>query len=142
VALGGDPGGAIFGLITAWEGDPEEQPAELNTWMWNELLANDADTLTAFYEKVFGYTSEPGANDYRILKQGDRELAGVAPVPVDLQTSLWLSYIRVADLTGTVSRVTAAGGKILYPMESGRDINQVAILEDTAGAIFGVQQWP
>ncbi len=146
VALAGDPWGAYFGLISTWEGDPEEKEPEVYGWMWNELLFAEPDTMSGFYEKVFNYNREDhltdGAYDYTVLKSGANERAGISGLPNKNYAPMWVSFIRVEDLNTVIDQAQRIGGRILYRPAENSGIRSAAIIADPTGAVFGIQEWP
>ncbi len=58
------------------------------------------------------------------------ENAGLPPV--------WLMYIRVADLDASVAVCIASGGKILASPRSMGVYGWLVVIQDPAGAVFGL----
>lgn len=143
VAVYADPEGALIGAIHSATGDPEDYLGEIGEWVWIELWVDDAAKVTDFYRAAFGYAVEPVADaptEAFRLKSGDRARAGVTQKrPGSKLPSVWLPYVRVADVAATVTKAAAAGGRVLIqPRPYGGAT--VALIVDPSGAPFAVVQ--
>lgn len=143
VALYVDLEGALIGAIRSATGDPEDFLGEVGEWVWIELWADDATRATDFYKAAFGYEAEPVLEASRTafrLKSGERQRAGITQKPADTKApSVWLPYVRVADVAATVAKATAAGGRVVVePRAYGGAM--AAIIVDPTGAPFAVAQ--
>jgi predicted enzyme related to lactoylglutathione lyase len=143
VVTGSD--GALFAMVTARDGDPDEIEPETNGWLWNELWTDDIEKSTGFYQSVFGLTAddrEVEDVDYRLLQSGDTPRAGILPQPFEGRHPVWVNYIRVDDPTAITSRVEELGGQVLLDTEA-RDIGgKVAFIAGPSGAGVALQTWP
>ena len=143
VAVYADPEGALIGAIRSATGDPEDFLGGIGEWVWIELWADDAAKATAFYKAAFGYDVEPVADapsEAFRLKSGDRARAGVTQKRAGSKVpSVWLPYVRVADVAATVAKAAAAGGRVVIEPRpySGA---LVAMIVDPSGAPFAVAQ--
>jgi predicted enzyme related to lactoylglutathione lyase len=146
VALAGDPWGGYFGLITSSDGDPNESGIIANGWYWNELFTPDPDTAAVFYGSVFNLKSETvkesGLNEHILLKYGNESSAGIQYMTRSSNQSLWIPYIRVADIKSTINRISASGGQILYQQKNAADRGSAAVITDPTGAVLGIQESP
>jgi predicted enzyme related to lactoylglutathione lyase len=112
---------------------------------WVDLTVADADSVRDFYQQVTGWTPSSvnmgDYSDYCMTPPGGAQPvsgicharggnAGLPPV--------WLIYITVADLDGSVSRCLSLGGKVRKSTESMGSHGRFCILEDPAGAVFGL----
>jgi predicted enzyme related to lactoylglutathione lyase len=103
---------------------------------WNDLLTPDAGASAAFYDAVFGWTTEeiPGAGGYRIIRNGERSNGGMMPAPEGAPPA-WLPYFGHEDVDGLVERVPALGGHVVngpVQVPAGR----FAAFADPQGAVF------
>ncbi len=62
------------------------------------------------------------------------------PAKGEVTKELWVGYISVPDVTATVQKVMALGGRTLLAPRQIPDRGQVALLADPEGAIFSVFQ--
>jgi uncharacterized protein len=116
---------------------------------WLDLTVKDPGPLLGFYQRVLGWTVEPvpmndalGAYDDYLLKDsagapvgglchGRGNNQGLPPV--------WLTYVRVADMTAALAAVQQGGGQVLNgPRGAGG--GQMAVIRDPAGAILALYQ--
>ena len=108
-----------------------------------EIPAITAEASAGFYSDIFGWT---------VRKRGDGALAfddtgGVSGTWVkegdrtpDEQTRV---YIMVDDISDTLKKILAAGGKVLTPRtDIAPGSGAFAIFEDPAGTEFGLYEEP
>lgn len=122
-------------------------------FIWYELLTNDSDAALAFYSRLLGWqasdSGQPGM-DYRILHYRDQDageehhVGGVMQLTDDMRQHgarpLWLGYIGVDDVDGTVARIVAAGGRVQMPPTDIPDVGRIAMVSDPQGAPFYVMR--
>ncbi|WDZ83685.1 VOC family protein [Micromonospora cathayae] len=113
-----DPFGAAFGL---YQGESRAGVQTLNSvgaLCWNELDTGEPARSVAYYQALFGYTTEqrgdsPTARPYTLLMLDDVPVAGVLELDNEwpnLIPSKWITYFAVASLDDALARVTALGG--------------------------------
>jgi predicted enzyme related to lactoylglutathione lyase len=108
--------------------------------VWYELMTDDPDGAKAFYDAVVGWEVGEriaGDQDYRMIGRGDGGFAGgVLGLTAEMRQHgakpMWLGYVGVDDVDGTVAQVEAKGGKALMPAF---DIPQgrIAMIADPQG---------
>jgi len=138
-----DPEGALFGAVRSKNGDPEDYSGDLNEWFWIDLWTDDVSKSAAFYRGVAGFDVVPiEGNEVRDgvrLVAGGYARAGIMQKHGQGTSTVWLPYVRVADVGAAVARARAAGGTVVKePIEMPRAI--VAIVGDPTGAPVGVVQ--
>jgi len=143
VAVFADPEGALAGMIRSATGDPEDYLGGIGEWLWIELWADDSKKESDFYAAAFGYAAQavegtPGM--YRLSSDGKLR-AGIAQKTeaVNQAKSVWLPYVRVADVAATVKKAEAAGGRVAVTARALHGA-QVAVLIDPTGAPFAVAE--
>lgn len=137
-----DPQGAHISFIRLTNGDPENKPAEIDTFLGQELWSNEPNNSADFYSSVLGYTTsqtKDGNIDYTIFKYGDENCAGMLQNPAPTVRSHWVPYIRVADVNITVEKAKDAGAQVLISPSPEIRNGSVALLLDPTGAPFAVQ---
>ena len=143
VAVVKGPQGAILALLRTKHGDPEDTDLTTGDWMWNELWTSDVMASISFYKSLSGFTDETVdtsmGDKYHYLKQADRIRAGVVLIPWDDVKPNWLPYIAVSDVSTTVARARALGGKVLIDPGDTIDDDSIAVIADPSGAAFGIQ---
>jgi predicted enzyme related to lactoylglutathione lyase len=108
-----------------------------------EIPAKTAEASAQFYSSIFGW---------KVRKRGDGELAFDDPAGV---SGTWVkerdrtpdehtrTYIMVDAIADTLTRIQAAGGKVLTPRtEIGQNMGAFAIFADPVGNEFGLYEEP
>ncbi len=135
-----DPGGAPFGAWQRAGFAGAQLGSQPGTVCWSELATHDIDRCTAFYGKVFGWSTQPGELGaewgHIELLLIDRLVGSVYEVPAKVPAQ-WRTTIEVADLDVVRQRCRDRNGRVaLEPVELG--IGRYARFVDPSGAGFGV----
>jgi len=142
VALAGDPSGAVFGIWEAGEHFGAAVVNEHGGLNWNELITDDMDEATRFYETVFGCESEVedwgDGHLYTTFKVDDRGIAGGAVNPRPEIPNHWNVYFAVDDAAKAVEVATVEGGTVLREARETEDVGIIARLADPYGAAFTI----
>jgi uncharacterized protein len=118
------------------------------SFCWADLATNDPKAAKAFYENLFGWTSEdiPMGDDqfYTMLNIGGKNVAALYKLN-EQQLSQgvpphWLSYISVANAEETTTKVETLGGKVILPAFDVFDVGRMAVLQDPTEAVFAIWQ--
>ena len=145
-AIVSDPQGAILGVIRSSSGDPEDFRAEHGEFVWYQLFTHDVDPAAEFYQALFGYdivrrAQSPDVVDY-VLQSGDYARAGIGELKKRPDAHpTWLGYIRVEDVSSTVERAQALGGKVLLAPSPANLDGDLAIVADPTGTPIGLLRW-
>ena len=146
IAVIEDPTGALFAMIEASGGDPDDSDPVANGWLWDELWTEDVDTATTFYQAVVGfeYTDHDidQNEDYRVLTIDNTPRAGVLQMPFDDVRPVWVNYVRVEDPAAVTARVAGLGGEVLVESQQRRIGGTVALIAGPSGAGLAIQTWP
>jgi predicted enzyme related to lactoylglutathione lyase len=148
MAVVADPGGASIGMwqpgehrggVVAAEGAP----------CHFELHTRDYDASVAFYEKVFGWPTEPISDvpefRYTLLTAeglGDGEQAGIMDAAHWLPEGVpahWSVYFGVADADAALAQVEELGGAVIQAAET-TPYGRLATASDATGAVFKIRQ--
>ncbi len=144
LAIALDPSGAVFGIWQAGKHIGAEIVNEHGGLNWNELLTDDIDRATSFYDTVFGFESD--AEDwgegrfYTTYKVGDRGIAGGAAKPDPAIPNHWSAYFAVNDARAAVDIAVANGGSVLREARDAEGVGIIARLADPFGAPFNIIQ--
>ena len=115
--------------------------------IWYELMTPDPAGAKAFYEAVVPGWSigerNPGDIDYRMIGRSDGGNAGgVLGMSEDMRAGgakpLWLGYIDVNDVDGSIAKIEAKGGKAHMPATDIPDVGRIAMVADPQGNAFYV----
>jgi predicted enzyme related to lactoylglutathione lyase len=108
---------------------------------WNDLITPDPADSARFYGDLFGWTTEeiPGANGYRVIKNGERTNGGMMPLDPRMGTTPpnWMPYFGHEDIDRLLGEVGGLGGQVFNgPMRMPQ--GSIAVLGDPQGAAFAV----
>ena len=105
-----------------------------------EVVGKDGPALQSFYSKVFDWnldTNNPGG--YGMYRPGDGEgIGGGIGTAQDGGTGHVTFYVHAEDPEATLSRVEAAGGRVLMPLTEVAPETKVALFADPEGHIVGL----
>ena len=108
---------------------------------WFEVMSHDAKAAVDFYEKLFGWRSEPmpGPMDYKVFHLGDNPVAGCMQLgegmPEGIPSHWQASFSIDGPIQDFMDKATGKGAKVLMgPMET--DFGSGAVMADPAGASF------
>lgn len=124
-------------MTTRREAWPPGTPA------WADITVPDLAVARAFYGPLLGWQFEVGGPETGYYTQayvGDRRVVGLGePMSDDpAPQPAWCVYLATDDLVATVAAVADAGGKEIVPAMPILDLGSMAIVVDTAGAVFGI----
>ena len=143
MALLHDPQGAPLAVLTASKGDPPDRPFVPNGWIGSELWTHDVKGALKFYGNMAGYRSETrktgASGSYLLLYRDNQPRGGMVKIPWKDVKPNWVPYISVGDIEAIVLKAEKLGGKALVGLDPDRE-DDVAILADPSGAVFGVIQ--
>ena len=120
------------------------------SFIWYELMTNDADAAARFYGAVVGWkigsrtATGAGGQDYRMIGRSDGGMAGgVMQLTKDMQQHgarpTWLGYLHVKDVDDATRAIVADGGKVLLPRFD-LPVGKIAMLTDPLGTPFYVME--
>jgi predicted enzyme related to lactoylglutathione lyase len=106
------------------------------------LFTRDTRQVLPFYRKVAGWDE---FEDYRterdddyLLASGGFARAAMSPLPAEAKSGHWVGFVRVANIAATVAKARELGARVLVEPRTIQAGNDIAILIDPLGAIFGV----
>jgi uncharacterized protein len=117
------------------EATPCRQPGKFS---WNELVTTDIEGATAFYSRLFGWSSTPFGTEYTLFNKGDQSVGGMMKAPAPGIPAGWLSYITAEDVDAYATKAVELGGTIRVPAFDIPEVGRIAILVDPQGAAFGI----
>ena len=144
-----DPTGAVFCLWQARQHKGfDHSDGRPGTFCWAELMTSNVAQAGEFYGKLFGWSRQavemtPG-EPYNILSAGEKQLAGMHPLPDELKAegvpSNWLMYWVVSNCDATVDKASSLGALVTLEPITVPTVGRFAVLEDPQGATFAVLQ--
>ena len=141
-ALVSDPQGAKILLLHSNSGDPEDRPANMNDWLWDELWSSNPGNSLEFYRALVGYTSEEMREGYWILKSQDKWRSGIRSLFDKELEQRWVPVIRVENPQEISANIETLGGSVLIAAGESATDSETALAADPTGALFMIQHWP
>jgi uncharacterized protein len=140
-----DPTGAF---ISVWEPKKMfgvEAVGKDGSYGWSELNARGIGAATAFYTKVFGWTTKvspmgEGQPDYTEFQLDGQSIAGgmeMNPMVPKEVPSYWAIYFTVADVDKAHKKAIDLGAQEMVPPQDFPG-GRFSILSDPQGAQFGL----
>jgi predicted enzyme related to lactoylglutathione lyase len=111
-----------------------------------ELLADDPDRLSKFYQEVFGWKIDKwdGPQDYWLCQTGEKDQPGInggimkrsdaAQFPPTINT------LDVSNADEFIEKIKNHGGSIVMPKMAVPGVGWMAYCKDTEGNTFGIMQ--
>ncbi len=111
---------------------------------WIDLATSDTDRSRAFYEELFGWTSEDAGEDYghyiNFSRDGSRVAGAMANSGQMDMPDGWSVYLQAADVDEVAAAATTHGGQVLAPPMDVRELGRMTFLADAGGAGIGAWQ--
>lgn len=142
-----DPVGALVGLWQARSFPGSRRANEHGTDTWNELVTDDGDRATPFYEAVLGMTADvlpmgDDAEPYTTFNVDGRPIGGIMPPDGEGVPPHWNVYFHVDSAEATARRAVGLGARQVVAPFDVPGIGRMAVLVDPQGATFNLMQPP
>jgi len=149
-----DPNGAAFGVIplVPEEATPAADAEPMGSIVWLDLTVSDATATRDFYREVVGWSVQDvemenaGERyaDYSMLGEDSTSVAGICHARgVNLGLPpVWMIYLPVGDLSESLSRVEAEGGKVIKATRGTDGEYAYATVQDPVGVYFALTPAP
>jgi predicted enzyme related to lactoylglutathione lyase len=116
------------------------------SWIWYELMTQDAEGSKAFYDRVVGWNIQSTHGEdtaYGFINNEDGGMTGgVLHLTPEMRAHgarpCWIGYIGVDNVDTSVTAIEAAGGKLLMPARDVEMAGRIAMVADPNGAPFYV----
>jgi predicted enzyme related to lactoylglutathione lyase len=139
-----DSRGALLMLLKDSGGDPEDETAVDNTWLWAELWTDDPAKAVGFYHSVIGYKSvsvkDSSGDEILVLGRDQKVRATVVKLPWEEVEPNWLPYMQVASVLETAKSVLEHGGEVVIAPMIDDDGSKIAVVADNTGGVFAIKQ--
>ena len=127
---------------------PERTSYDPGVPCWVDLSTTDIDGAISFYGGLFGWDCQKApqeeAGGYVMAYLRDKAVAGMVAQGPEQQSQgvppNWTTYFATADADTTAKKAEAAGGTVFLPPFDVLDVGRMAVIADTAGAVFGIWQ--
>lgn len=143
-----DPNGANFDLweprkMTATDADSRWHGAAT----WFETITSDVPRATAFYNALFGWTSQVTpmeAFDYTVFFQGDAMVAGMFPIQPNMgaMPSHWGVYFAVDDVDAAAATAGKLGAHVEIPPTDIPNVGRFSGIVSPQGVMFYLITYP
>ena len=123
---------------------PTRDTAPVGAPCWIDLFTSDPDRSQAFYDELFGWTSEsagPEYGGYINFSKGGVPIAGAmkndgqAGIP-----DVWSVYLATDDAKATVAAAEASGAQVVVPAMDVMALGTMAVVLDAGQASIGIWQ--
>lgn len=114
---------------------------------WTDISLPDLAAGSRFYVELFGWEAEEqhdpdGNHIYTMLRRGGKDVAGMGPLPPDMQATgippMWNSYSTVASVDNAVETALANGGTVVLPAMDVMTSGRMAIVADPTGGVVSL----
>lgn len=115
----------------------------LKEFAWNELVTNDLAGAAKFYAGLFGWQADDFTGSdigYKLFKNNGNPVGGLMKCPKGEAPPIWLAYVMVESVDGSVDSATKLGGGVLVPAFDVPNVGRIAVLQDPQGAAIGIFQ--
>lgn len=115
-------------------------------FVWADLYAVNPITAARFYRDLFSWNVEivgTGDDAYRVLKNGDRPVAGIVARAKSQRaaggaSARWIGYISAADVNASAAKARELGGSVILPPADVPARGRQALIADPEGAYVGL----
>lgn len=144
-ALFRDPQGAVFGVLKSEGRDRADTPVATGDFFWVDLLSSDPAKATDFYGGLAGYETslhdtDAGVQRVVLASEGYAR-AGIVPLPPSISQPGWLPYVLVDDVSATLDKAVAAGGRVLLKPRPDLLDGNLGVIADSRGGVLGIVRW-
>ena len=123
---------------------PKRDAAPLGAPCWIDLMTSDPDRSRAFYDELFGWTSEDAGEEFghyiNFTKDGVRVAGAMGNDPSSPAPDGWSVYLATADAQATAEAAAANGGTVVVPPMPIGELGTMLVLIDPSGASIGAWQ--
>lgn len=125
-----------------------EPKYKIGQFFWSDLTVPDAANLKEFYKEVVGWQEQEVAMkdkeasyaDYAMMIDSETAAGGICHqrgINKNIPPQ-WVMYINVANVSVSLEKVLALGGKLLHESKKPDGSYNFVIVEDPVGAVFGL----
>lgn len=136
-----DPEGAIICPFVP----THSLPPPSGTFLWDELITDNAGPEKIFYNKLFGWLAEKGnahqLSDYIVFKSSDDTQAVGGSINHSFRRgkpAAWVPYLATNNVDESVAKVKTLGAEVELGVVEVPDEGRFAILKDPTGAEFAL----
>jgi len=112
-----------------------------NPFVHVELVSTDVAKAKSFYGKLFRWKLEDvdmGDMTYTLIRVGEGTGGGLMKNPVSDGHSMWIAYVKVANVKAATKKAKALGAKIKKDVTEVKGAGSLSIITDPTGAMLGL----
>lgn len=112
-----------------------------NPFVHVELNTDDTGKAKQFYSQIFNWQLDemPMPNgSYTFIKAGDGTGGGIFKKPMPEAPNMWLPYVQVDDVAGTLDKARKLGAKVVVEKTPIPEMGAFGIFIDPSGAVLGL----
>ncbi len=141
-----DNQGAFIGFMESSSGDPDDDLAEFNEFIWLQLWVHDIDLALLFYKLTVDLDDLRDDTHHEVyshmLVSDTNFRATVSEFKDDYEgRSTWLSFVRVENVQATLDKATSLGGSIFLAPNKNYLDGKMAIILDVMGAPIAIMEY-
>ena len=110
-------------------------------FVWTDLLTTDPDKAAGFYEHVFGWKPSRVDEDYLILSNHGRRIAGIARNQAQLasnESNQWISFISTSDVKKSHEHLLKSDAQVVAGPVRVEGRGDIGIYVAPDAAVFGI----
>jgi len=111
-----------------------------NPLMHWELMVEDVERTTAFYQRVFDWSFGSQGPEYTLISTGGAPGGGLMRRPPQVPMAALNVYFEVDDVDKTLREAVEAGANVLVPRTEIPTVGWFAMFADPDGIPIGVMQ--
>lgn len=112
-----------------------------NPFVHVELSTTDVKAAKSFYGSLFDWQLKDMMDGaYTMIEVGEGTGGGLMQHPVPGAPSMWLPYVKVADVKASTEKAARLGGKALKEATEVPGMGWFSVVSDPTGAVFGLWQ--
>jgi len=124
---------------------PNFEKHDPGTFCWIELATTDGPGAKAYYESLFGWTTNENVmggelGTYYIFQKNGRDCAAMYQMGKDMagMPPNWMTYVAVASADEAAEKAKSLGGNVMMGPFDVMDYGRMAVLFDPQGAAFSL----
>lgn len=133
---------AITLVLSGFTGSAKAAENQAPVFVWHDLVTPDTSAASAFYSKVFGWTSRKGSDGSIVMDSQGKPVAAIydsrATTDRPASRAQWISAISSQDTKVLEMEIKAKGGSVVIPAKQLKGKGVQAVYRDPQGAVFSV----
>jgi predicted enzyme related to lactoylglutathione lyase len=121
-----------------------DEPSKLKfpgKFVWADLLTTDLTAASEFYQSVFGWQASTLSDDYILLSNNGRRLAGIVRNKFQLEEderNQWISFVSTVDINKAHAKLLNAGAEVAVGPVAVTGRGDIGVYVAPDSAVFGI----